>query len=140
MSESEYEEDSDDEELQTLIKYALGTIYLNCLTVLAKAQLQLRGLTHVTLLGRSTWMDNHAAAMKGRPLRCRICPGVLMLNAPALRQHVTSKHHKRRLAGAHALSPVKLLSVYPSMYDCQCIVRARRHADADFVSLLCRSS
>ena len=99
LSESEYEEDSDDEELQTLIKCALHSTCLHCSATLATRSCRFGGL-RASCLGRSAWMDTSAAAMKGRPLRCRLCPEVLMLNAAALRQHVTSKQHKRRLAGA----------------------------------------
>lgn len=37
--------------------------------------------------------------MKGRPLRCRACEGTLILNALALRQHLSSKRHKRGMKG-----------------------------------------
>lgn len=36
----------------------------------------------------------------GRPLKCRVCNGKLLLNALALQQHVASKQHLRKVKGA----------------------------------------
>lgn len=41
------------------------------------------------------WTQQGAAAIKGRPLRCRICPKALILNAAALQQHMASRQHKK---------------------------------------------
>jgi hypothetical protein len=38
--------------------------------------------------------------IQGRALKCRVCPGVLILNAQSLRQHVSSKRHHKQLAAA----------------------------------------
>ena len=34
--------------------------------------------------------------MQGPPLRCRWCPGTLLLNANSLKTHVSSKRHQKR--------------------------------------------
>lgn len=43
-----------------------------------------------------------AAAEKGRPLKCRLCHGKLILNAKALRQHLESRKHEKRVDKAEA--------------------------------------
>ena len=34
--------------------------------------------------------------MQGPPLRCRWCPGTLLLNATSLKNHMDSNRHKKR--------------------------------------------
>ncbi|GAB4823396.1 hypothetical protein N2152v2_010442 [Parachlorella kessleri] len=47
-------------------------------------------------LGR--WVQSkEGEVVKGRPLKCRLCSGVLILNAKALRQHLESRKHMRRV-------------------------------------------
>lgn len=44
-----------------------------------------------------TWLTSpEPELLKGPPLRCRWCPGTLLLNAIALKNHVESKRHQRR--------------------------------------------
>ncbi|KAL0020416.1 hypothetical protein WJX77_000979 [Trebouxia sp. C0004] len=43
------------------------------------------------------WLTAPASQeIKGPPLRCRWCPGTLLLNATALKNHMESKRHKKR--------------------------------------------
>ncbi len=41
-------------------------------------------------------------AVKGRPLKCQLCSGALILNAKALRQHLGSRKHEKRVDRAEA--------------------------------------
>lgn len=48
--------------------------------------------------GRSWLSGPKEQRVRGRPLRCRLCPRALILNADALRQHLESKAHIKALA------------------------------------------
>jgi len=61
-----------------------------------------RWLSALTL-ARSNWLEAPKdEQLPGRPLRCRRCAGVLILNAASLRSHVASRRHRRATA---ALTP-----------------------------------
>lgn len=61
--------------------------------------------TTITIARRRHWataQPGEAATAKGRPLKCRLCRGTLILNAKALQQHLGSRKHEKRVDEAEA--------------------------------------
>ena len=62
----------------------------------APAPEQLKVGQHAQALVIKSACPDMSAVMQGPPLRCRWCPGTLLLNATALRNHMESKRHQNR--------------------------------------------
>ena len=56
--------------------------------------------------------------LQGPPLRCRLWTQALLLNAPALVAHLTSKRHAKQLAAAGGTDPADSIDHLCFARDC----------------------